>query len=222
MTDLAHVTGPVAALAAGVVTSLHCVGMCGPLSCALCVKQGGRGSLAATAAYHAMRLVSYALLGAIAGWLGERVGGWLTGGAVKGLAWAFAVFFLVIAFGWDRRLRIGPGAWASAPLAFVARFGAVPRGLTLGFFTPLIPCAPLYLIAAAAALSGSAVAGAGILSAFALGTVPAMALLQGSYLRFGSAMSPAAMDWTRRGLAFAGAVLLGWRALAEVCPMCCL
>ena len=39
--ELAGITGPGTALIAGLVTSLHCAGMCGPLACAL-MPAGGR------------------------------------------------------------------------------------------------------------------------------------------------------------------------------------
>ena len=38
--ELAAVNSPAAALVAGVITSLHCVGMCGPLSCTLLPGRG--------------------------------------------------------------------------------------------------------------------------------------------------------------------------------------
>ena len=59
-----------AAFVAGAVTSIHCAGMCGPLSCALAnaTARGRREALASTALYHAARAASYALLGgALAG-----------------------------------------------------------------------------------------------------------------------------------------------------------
>ena len=61
-----------AAFLAGLVTSVHCVGMCGPLSCswAVSAKPGASNFLRDTGLYHAGRLVSYALVGALAGMIG--------------------------------------------------------------------------------------------------------------------------------------------------------
>ncbi|PAW77316.1 MAG: hypothetical protein B9S27_08305, partial [Opitutia bacterium Tous-C8FEB] len=68
--DLAAVNSPAAAFAAGLVTSLHCAGMCGPLACALLPVRAGAGSAPAVAtAYHGARLAAYGLLGAVAGGL---------------------------------------------------------------------------------------------------------------------------------------------------------
>ena len=40
MMEMPEITGPMAALMAGLVTSLHCAGMCGPLACAACAVYG--------------------------------------------------------------------------------------------------------------------------------------------------------------------------------------
>ena len=48
---------PLAALAAGLATSVHCTAMCGPLACALRVRP---------AEYHLGRLGSYTIVGGIA------------------------------------------------------------------------------------------------------------------------------------------------------------
>ncbi|HRJ73665.1 MAG TPA: sulfite exporter TauE/SafE family protein, partial [Terrimicrobiaceae bacterium] len=57
----AEIHGPAAACLAGLITSLHCLGMCGPISCAACLRRGA--DLAAAAGYHAARVASYALAG---------------------------------------------------------------------------------------------------------------------------------------------------------------
>jgi len=40
--ELAGITGPGTAFIAGLVTSLHCAGMCGPLACALMSSASGK------------------------------------------------------------------------------------------------------------------------------------------------------------------------------------
>ncbi|MBC8009081.1 MAG: sulfite exporter TauE/SafE family protein, partial [Burkholderiales bacterium] len=73
--ELAAASTPAAAFVAGLVTSLHCAGMCGPLACLL----GGTSSASAKASadastvqsvYHGARLLGYATLGAAAAGLG--------------------------------------------------------------------------------------------------------------------------------------------------------
>lgn len=65
-----------AAFLAGLVTSLHCVGMCGPLACSWAVARSN-SFVRDTAIYHAARLFAYALVGALAGALGTLPVEWL-------------------------------------------------------------------------------------------------------------------------------------------------
>jgi sulfite exporter TauE/SafE len=51
-----------AAVGAGLATSLHCIGMCGPLACALKVRP---------LEYHGSRLISYTITGGLAGAIGD-------------------------------------------------------------------------------------------------------------------------------------------------------
>ncbi len=224
MTSAADITGPVAALVAGLITSLHCVGMCGPLACSACARSGGKGSMPATLVYHGSRLVSYALLGVAAGLVGRRLSDALSGGATRWMTWLFVIFFLAVAVGLDKRLRVPMPKGVMAWLGGVsAKCGVQGRAGVLGFFTPLLPCAPLYLVLVAAALSGSAVDGGAIMAAFALGTIPLLFVLQSQFFRLGAVWSPRTMDYLRRGLALASVVLLLMRGTYSAqtgCPMC--
>ena len=61
--DLAAVNSPAAAFVAGLVTSLHCAGMCGPLACALMPVRGDAADAqTVSTTYHVTRLASYAAL----------------------------------------------------------------------------------------------------------------------------------------------------------------
>ncbi len=224
MTSAADITGPVAALLAGLITSLHCVGMCGPLACSACARSGGKGSLSATLIYHGSRVLSYALVGVAAGLVGRRLSDALSGGATRWMTWLFVIFFLAVAVGLDKRLRVPMPKGVMAWLGGVsAKCGVQGRAGILGFFTPLLPCAPLYLVLVAAALSGSAVDGGAIMAAFALGTIPLLFVLQSQFFRLGAVWSPRTMDYLRRGLALASVVLLLMRGTYSAqtgCPMC--
>ena len=224
MTGTAEITGPLAALLAGLITSLHCVGMCGPLACSACARSGGKGSMPATLVYHGSRLFSYALLGVAAGLVGRRLSDALSGGATRWMTWLFVIFFLAVAVGLDKRLRVPMPKGVMAWLGGVsAKCGVQGRAGVLGFFTPLLPCAPLYLVLVAAALSGSAVDGGAIMAAFALGTIPLLFVLQSQFFRLGAVWSPRTMDYMRRGLALTSVVLLLMRGTYSAhtgCPMC--
>lgn len=218
------ITGPVAAMLAGLITSLHCVGMCGPLACAACAKGGGQGSWSATFTYHGSRILSYALVGVAAGLIGRRVSDALLGGGTWWMTWIFVLFFLAVVVGLDKRIRVPMPKNSMAWLGTKAsRCGPRGRAGVLGFFTPLLPCAPLYLVLVAAALSGSALGGGWIMAGFGLGTVPLLLVLQSQYVRLGQRWSPSTMDYLRRGLALASVVLLVLRGTytePSGCPMC--
>lgn len=213
------ITGPLAAFVAGLVTSLHCAGMCGPLACAACVKSNGAGSLAATAVYHGSRVISYGVVGLLAGGIGRTVSDILLGGTTRWLTWAFVVFFVIVATGLDKRLRIPiAGAWMAKCLG--SQGGVSLRAWMLGTLTPFIPCGPLYLIIAASALSGSALSGAAVLVAFAAGTVPLMFAIQSQYFRIGGRFSPLALDVLRRTLAAVSVGLLLYRGMGDPGFLC--
>ena len=225
MTTAADITGPLAALLAGLITSLHCVGMCGPLACSACSRPGGKGSIRATFIYHGSRLVSYSLVGLAAGLVGRRLSDTLLSGGTRWMTWIFILFFLAVVVGLDKKIRFPAPKNALAWMgATSARCGVNGRAGVLGFFTPLLPCAPLYLVVAAAALSGSAWGGASIMAAFAIGTVPLLFVLQMQFFRLGARWSPLSMDYVRRGLALASVLLLlvrgTYSASTGGCPMC--
>jgi len=211
--------GPVAALVAGLITSIHCAGMCGPLACAACTKSGGVGSLSAAVLYHGTRILSYAVLGLMAGAIGRAVSDVLLGGGTRWLTWAFVVFFVLVATGLDKRLRIPvAGAWMAKAMG--GRDGVFPRAAMLGILTPFIPCGPLYLMLAASALAGSAWSGAAIMAAFAVGTVPLILAIQSQYFRFSTRLTPVGLERIRRVLAAASVAILVYRGLGDPALMC--
>ncbi len=170
--------------------SLHCVGMCGPLVGFAVSDPGGQrqGSrLWLHAAYHAGRLSTYALAGAVCGLLGTAVD---RGGARLGCqkAAALAAGAIMICVGLAAVLRALGVRLPQLPLpgliqrlvltgqraAFALR--PLPRALCIGLLTAFLPCGWLYLFAAYAAGTGSPAWGALVMVAFCLGGVPALVL----------------------------------------------
>ena len=80
-----------AAFLAGIVTSVHCVGMCGPLSCSWAISPKSGGFMRSTALYHGGRLVSYGLVGALAGMIGTMPLSFFQHGAGIVLPWLLVV-----------------------------------------------------------------------------------------------------------------------------------
>lgn len=202
--DIAGLASPLTALLAGLVTSLHCVGMCGPLACAgLGIGEVGAKLSLAFGFYHTARLLSYTVIGSVAGGLGAGFVEWVGATPAKVVPIALAFFFLSIVVGFEG---------IAARIKFLNRFShrlmrwaysisGWKRGLALGFATPLLPCGPLYLMFWVAALSGSSVSGAMILGVFGLGTVPALLASQLGFDWLSKRVGPVKLRFWKRGLA---------------------
>lgn len=218
----------------GLVGSVsHCAGMCGPFVLSQVaarleampvagLNEFSRLRGAALIPYHLGRAVTYAVLGAAAGWAAGNLAG--LGGfhyVAAGLLALAALFLLMMAV---PRLKTLLGAstgesWWSRHVAGLAKpLFATPsgwRGLALGVALGFIPCGLLYAALAAAAASGDALAAALAMLAFAAGTVP-MLLLVGLAGHFAiHQWRGAFLKWAPLLLA-ANAGMLGYMAWALV------
>lgn len=181
----------IALLVASLVGSLHCVGMCGAFV-AFAVgtgdESGWRSKAVLSAAYNGGRLMTYTLLGATGGALGAalNLGGSLVG--VQRFA-AIAAGAIMVVFGLTTLLRVLGAKLPKTPVpkfihkivgagqAVAMGMKPVPRALTIGLLTTLLPCGWLYAYAAVAAGTASPFYGALTMAVFWLGTVPALAAL---------------------------------------------
>ncbi len=212
--ELAGISSPTAAFLAGLVTSLHCAGMCAPLACAVMPVRRDQGDPATTAAaYHLARLAAYGLLGALAGGLGRVPLLWLPLSVRNGLPWLGVLLFVGLALRWDRRVPRLPvlGRIVSHVSGWMRRQPPAMAAGTLGLMTPLLPCGPLYFLLALALLAGTALRGAEFMLAFGLGTVPLLWLAQTQFGRFQRQLTPRWTERLRVGLALTAAVVAAWR-----------
>lgn len=211
----------VAALAAGLATSLHCAGMCGPIACGLGTLAKSEGErLTAASLYHGARLVSYGAIGAICGALGKQPLRWFFDSPASLLPWVMVAVLLLMALGLDKKVpRPAILNRFTARARFKAcKLSAYGGATAMGLLTPFLPCGPLYLVFGAALLAGSAAKGAEFTLAFGLGTVPLLWLAQHQFHRIRAKLSPLAMGRLRRGLAFATALMLAWRLHGTIPP----
>jgi sulfite exporter TauE/SafE len=212
--ELAAITGPGTAFLAGLVTSLHCAGMCGPLACALMPAPRDHSDPQVVASiYHLTRLAGYSVLGALAGGIGRLPLEFLGDSVLRFLPWALVAFFVAVAFRVDQRLPAWPllGRAYAALLARLRRGSRLGAAAALGLATPLLPCGPLYFLLSLALLSGSALRGAETLLAFGLGTVPLLWLAQANIHLMRARLGPRTLARVQAGLALAVAALLVWR-----------
>jgi sulfite exporter TauE/SafE len=217
--ELSSVNSPEAAFLAGLVTSLHCAGMCGPLACALMPVRGDRSDpQVVSTVYHMSRLAAYGALGAVAGGLGGQPLAFVSHSALRWLPWILVLFFLGLAFRWDRWM---PKPASLGRLAFRLRGWLQGRSRTsaacaLGLATPLLPCGPLYFLLALALVSGSALRGAEFMLAFGLGTVPLLWLAQSQFQWLRARLSPLWLGRLRIALALSVALVISWRLRATL------
>lgn len=212
--ELAAINSPSAAFVAGLVTSLHCAGMCGPLACSLMPVRGDRADAqTVSTVYHVSRLTSYALLGALGGGLGRAPLNWLSQSALRWLPWILVFFFVALALRWDRYLpKIGAlGRFTWRLQGWMRGRSRVEAAAALGFSTPLLPCGPLYFLITLALFSGSPAHGAQVMLAFGLGTVPLLWLAQSQFHWVRQKLSPLWLGRLRISLALCTALVIGWR-----------
>jgi uncharacterized protein len=230
---MAAIDTSAAAFLAGLVTSLHCVGMCGPLSCswALGSTAGApvrRHSFAInTALYHGARLTSYGIIGAVAGIIGIMPLRWFQHGGGVLLPWLLVFAFVLVGLGLETWLP--KPAILSRPIVKLrlaaAKLSGSLRASLLGFATPLLPCGPLYMMFALAMANGSAARGAEFTVAFGLGTLPLLWLAQTQLHWLGGRIQPATLRKLQRGLALTAAFIMAWRLrgtlMGDDVPTCC-
>ena len=166
----------------GLVTSVHCVAMCGGINLSQCIPQAAAeepGNLAAlrpSFLYNLGRVISYTVVGAIVGALGSVIS--LTG-AFKGVVQLLAGVFMVImglnmlgVFPFLRKLT------PRMPKAFARKINKQKAGsnspLYVGLLNGLMPCGPLQAMQLYALSTASPLTGALSMMLFSLGTVPLM------------------------------------------------
>jgi sulfite exporter TauE/SafE len=209
-------------LAASLLGSTHCAGMCGPFTVMVAgnVKAGPKNPLhQVLGAYHLGRLTTYLLLGALAGGLGaslnatgeligwQRIAAYLAGIAML----ATAVVVLLRQLG----LRIGhlpiPNSWVKvihAGFRLVARWPALPRAFSIGLLTTWLPCGWLYAFVLVAAGTGSVIPALVVMLGFWVGTIPLLTLLGWSSAGLAPRMGKA-LPW----VSIAACVILGFFTL---------
>jgi uncharacterized protein len=212
--ELAGINDPAAAFIAGLTTSLHCVGMCGPLACALAPARDDHSDPhTVNALYQVSRIFGYTSLGLIVGALGQGPLNTFGGAPLRAGPWLFAAFFILVAFRLDKRLPrftwLTRWQWRLQQ-SFRGR-SRLASAAGLGLATPLLPCAPLYFVLTLAAFSGSALRGAEFMLAFALGTLPLLWLAQTHYGWLRARLSPRALTRAQTAVALLAALVMFWR-----------
>jgi len=165
----------------GLLTSLHCIAMCGGINLSVSVRYnaGNTGSKASRLKpgilYNLGRLAAYTLVGGAAGALGSAIS---FSGTAKGIVAVISGIFMIIMglnmldiFPWLRKLN------PRLPKALGAKVYSSSGGkgpLFVGLLNGLMPCGPLQAMQLYALGTGSFAAGALSMFLFSLGTMPLM------------------------------------------------
>ncbi len=154
------------AAVAGLVGSLHCIGMCGGFAVAC----GGR--VREVVGWNLGRMLTYSVLGALAGAFGSIIPGppWVAGVVSTGLI----LWFAAALAGLVPEPRIPVPGLRRLGTSLVGKSGAAPR-LAFGMATGLLPCGLVYATLSIPVALASPGMGAVAMLLFGLGTVPALA-----------------------------------------------
>ncbi|MCG8474949.1 MAG: sulfite exporter TauE/SafE family protein [Cytophagales bacterium] len=169
-----------AAFLIGLMGSLHCVGMCGPLALALPVRNRTFPNvLRATLVYNSGRVVTYMLLGLVLGMLGK---GFSFAGTQQYLSVATGVlmllFLLLPKSLVQRAEQIRPvfllNQWLKKKMGVILKKRTTDAHFVMGLLNGLLPCGLVYVALAGALATGEMIQGAVYMGAFGAGTVPMM------------------------------------------------
>ncbi len=168
------------ALTLGLLGSLHCIGMCGPIALALpVVSNSSYARYKGIALYNMGRVFTYSMLGLIFGLLGKT---FVIAGFQQGLSIVLGVFVLVMVFlpqQFAQRFQV-----TSVMFKPVAKLKSALGGLfakksyaslfSIGLLNGLLPCGLVYAAVAGAIAVADPLKAALFMAFFGLGTVPAM------------------------------------------------
>ena len=164
-------------LGIGIMGSLHCIGMCGPI--ALMVSGSSGRFWSGTVLYHIGKIAAYASLGMVIGAIGQGIAlagvqGWLSLGIGISLLLivllAIPVESKIIQFPLVKKFYRA----VSHRLAGAMKNKPGRTGFTIGYLNGFIPCGLVYLAVAGAIATGSWWEGGLFMILFGLGTVPAL------------------------------------------------
>lgn len=174
----------------GLVTSVHCVAMCGGINLSQCIpteqdsqeKRGAAATVLLAALYNLGRVISYTAIGFLLGLVGFFIGGGseagvpvLLQGILKLVAGTCMVIMGINMLGLFPQLRV---LTLRPPKFLAAKINAQKwksgRPLIVGLLNGLMPCGPLQSMQIVALASANPFAGALSMLLFSLGTVPLM------------------------------------------------
>lgn len=185
----------------GVLTSIHCVGMCGGIMLSQSIGKESNNKFEAVKPallYNTGRVISYTLLGGIVGALGSVISLSITmKAAMQIIAGIFMIMmgFNMAGYSIFRKFHIKLPGFACR----VKNKSGSP--FIVGILNGLMPCGPLQTMQLYALGTGSATKGALSMFMFSIGTVPLM-------LTFGALSGLLSKGYTKKILKFSGVLII--------------
>ncbi len=169
-------------LTIGIVGSLHCMGMCGPIVVALPLKnQNLFTKILGAILYNSGRVATYGVLGLLFGLLGRGIhmaGFQQWTSIILGIVMIVSVLF---PFVFREKITVG-NLLAGMAARLISRLKKLFASrsyrslLLIGLLNGLLPCGLVYVAIAGAISSGSVVSGSLFMVLFGLGTIPLLLL----------------------------------------------
>lgn len=173
----------------GLLTSVHCIAMCGGINLSQCFPKNEAGESGKKGAaflpsilYNFGRVISYTLIGFLLGLIGWLIGGnssvgvpVLLQGILKLIAGALMIIMginMLGIFPWLRKLNIHMPKSVSKKIGH--KKATAVRPFAVGLLNGLMPCGPLQSMQILALASSNPFTGALSMFLFSLGTVPLM------------------------------------------------
>lgn len=168
----------VSAFLIGILGSMHCVGMCGPIAAVLPYRDSNNVRTAVNMLlYHAGRIFMYALLGGLIGLLGKGVflAGWQRGFSIgAGIALLLIAIFSLRAESWFTSLPVMRNVFGFVKNRMITllRKGERKSIAAIGMLNGLLPCGLVYLAITGAVATGDVWKGMAYMTLFGAGTIP--------------------------------------------------
>jgi sulfite exporter TauE/SafE len=169
----------ISSLLLGLASSLHCVGMCGPLVMSVPVQHLPQGKkIVGILLYQLGRIGTYVLLGVIAGLVGWRM---YAAGFQQLFSIILGAIILLMLSGSFFLNKLHGNNWLNKSvnkLMFWAIKKQTPFGMFLmGTANGLLPCGMVYIALTGAMASGNIAGAAFFMASFGIGTLPALLVL---------------------------------------------
>lgn len=164
----------------GLLGSLHCAGMCGPIALAIPGKEQSPAAMGMrSVAYNLGRTSTYAAMGIVFGLLGASV---RLAGFQSGLSLATGILILVLAFftlDFEKKLLQIPFltrfyGMVQIRLGKLLKKKGVQGAFGIGILNGFLPCGLVYAAIFGAISTGNAWQGGAYMALFGLGTIPLM------------------------------------------------